>query len=176
MVLLGRLHDLAQGQSTSVLFIVLYELGTFGPTLDSSIFRKFTAQIWVALSVIMRSSSEEDETLMDQQYAWPWWRPSLSVSACYLPGMVEGEEAQVIVISTRDLINLTVGYKTVYLSGWRVEQFNISCYRDLIQDHSTPRLSWELFPVSAWLHQFSYLGQLASAVVECSCGRRFKSC
>lgn len=26
-----------------------------------------------------------------------------------------GEEAQVIVICTRDLINLTVGYKTVYL-------------------------------------------------------------
>lgn len=69
MVLLGRLHDLAQGQSTSVLFIVLYELGTFGPTivviLDSSIFPKFTAQIRVALSVIKRSSSEEDETLMD---------------------------------------------------------------------------------------------------------------
>lgn len=58
-----------------------------------------------------------------------------------------GEEAQVIVISTRDLINRTVGYKTVYLD----EELRslTSCYRDLMQDHSTPRLSGELFPFSA---------------------------
>lgn len=49
VVLLGRLHDLAQGQSTSGLFIVLYEFETFGPTidfiLDSSNCRIFTVQI-----------------------------------------------------------------------------------------------------------------------------------
>lgn len=56
-----------------------------------------------------------------------------------------GEEAQVIVISTRDLINLTVGYKTVYLD----EELRSLTYHAtvtlLVQDHS----SGELFPVSA---------------------------